>query len=80
MDVKYEIGQVTKKSIYLARSNLSSAKNAYSKASVSYEDAQRSLELLLGRYPSALIQASKINKFKYFNTCRNTLRSIRKTS
>ena len=58
MNVKYEIGQVTKKSIYLAKSNLTSAKNAYSKATVSYEDAQRSLELLLGRYPSALIQGT----------------------
>ncbi len=58
MNVKHEVGQVDKKSIYLAKSNLTSAKNAYSKATVSHEDAQRSLELLLGRYPSAAIKGT----------------------
>ncbi len=58
MQVKFEIGQVDRKSVYLAKSNLTSSKNAYSKASVSYENAQRSLELLLGRYPSALIKGT----------------------
>ncbi len=58
MEVKYEIGQVDKKSVYLAKSNLTSSKNAYSKAIIAYEDAQRSLELLLGRYPSALIKGT----------------------
>ena len=55
---KYKVGQVDKRNVYIAKTNLSSAKNAYSKAVVSYNDAQRSLEIILGRYPSALIKGT----------------------
>ena len=58
MEIKYEIGQIDKKNVYLSKSNLTSAKNAYSKAIVSYKDSQRSLEILLGRYPAALIKGN----------------------
>lgn len=66
MNVKHEVGQVDKKSVYLAKSNLSSAKNAYSMALTSMEDSQRNLELLLGRYPSALIKGNNsLSKLTY---------------
>ena len=55
---KHNIGQVDKRNVYIAKINLTSAKNAYSKSLVSYEDAQRSLELLLGRYPSSSIKST----------------------
>ena len=60
MNAKYKVGIIDKRNVYLAKANLSSAKDAYLKSLTAYENSQRSLEILLGRYPSASIQS--INK------------------
>ena len=53
-----EIGQGNGKDVHLAKAELSTAKEASQGAQIAYEDALRSLELLLGRYPSADIQTT----------------------
>jgi len=53
---KEKIGQGNAKDTHLAKAELAKAKDASSSAKAAYEDALRSLELLLGRYPSADIK------------------------
>lgn len=52
------IGQVQKRDVFQAQSKLNRAKNANINAKNAYENAQRSLELLLGRYPAGLIKSN----------------------
>lgn len=51
--VKKEIGQGNARDVHSATAQLSMTKDAASKAKLSYEKALRSLEVILGRYPSA---------------------------
>ncbi len=50
---KKEVGQGTMQAVHLAKADLASAQEAARKALSAQENAKRSLELLLGRYPSA---------------------------
>lgn len=54
---KVEVGQIEKREILKTKSFLNRAQNAYLSSQNAYENSQRSLELLLGRYPSALIKS-----------------------
>ncbi|WP_028579906.1 TolC family protein [Desulfogranum japonicum] len=56
--IKERIGQVDQQDIHLAKANLAKAKEAARQAEASLEDSKRSLEILLGRYPGAEIQAN----------------------
>ena len=51
--VKNQVGQVTMRDVHLAQADLAAAEEAARKALAAEENAKRSLELLLGRYPSA---------------------------
>jgi len=51
--VKKDVGQGNTRDVHKATAQLSLAKEAASKAQLSYEKALRSLEVILGRYPSA---------------------------
>ena len=55
--VKLEVGQVTRQDISLAKADLASAQEAHRQAEAADRQARRSLELLLGRYPAAEIEA-----------------------
>jgi len=57
-EVKKEIGQGGAKDVHLAKAQLATSKEASQGAQIAYEDALRSLELLLGRYPSADIKTT----------------------
>ena len=57
VDLKHEVGQVTRQDISLARADLASAQEAHRQAEAADRQARRSLELLLGRYPAAEIEA-----------------------
>ena len=50
---RQKIGQGSERDVHLAKGSLASAKNAARSALSAYESSLRSLELLLGRYPSA---------------------------
>lgn len=56
--VKEKVGQVAMKDVHLAKANLAAAQEAERKARTAMENAQRGLELLLGRYPSADIETA----------------------
>lgn len=56
VSTKEKVGQLTMKDVHLARSNQAKAQEAERKAKTAMEDAQRGLELLMGRYPSAEIK------------------------
>jgi len=56
VSTKEKVGQITMKDVHLAKANLAKAQEAERKAQTAMEDAQRGLELLLGRYPSAEIE------------------------
>lgn len=51
--VKEQVGQGSMKNVHLAEAELASAQEAARRALTAQENAKRSLELLLGRYPSA---------------------------
>jgi outer membrane protein TolC len=57
VNTKYEVGQVTMQDVHLARADLASAEEAVRQADAAEQQARRSLELLLGRYPGAEIKA-----------------------
>ena len=57
VNTKYEVGQVTMKDIHLATADLASAGEAVRQAEGAHQQAKRSLELLLGRYPGAELEA-----------------------
>jgi NodT family efflux transporter outer membrane factor (OMF) lipoprotein len=54
---KNEVGQVTMQDVHLASADLASAEEALRQAVAGDQQARRSLELLLGRYPGAEIEA-----------------------
>ncbi len=56
---RYKIGKVSKQDIHLARADLSSANERLRQMQTAFEQAARSLEILLGRYPKAEINAGK---------------------
>jgi len=55
---KENVGQGTMQAVHLAKADLASAQEAARKALSAQENAKRSLELLLGRYPSADLATS----------------------
>jgi len=57
VQTKYEVGQVTMQDIHLAKADLASSEEALRQAESGSQQARRSLELLLGRYPGAEIEA-----------------------
>jgi NodT family efflux transporter outer membrane factor (OMF) lipoprotein len=57
VNTKYEVGQVTMQDVHLAKADLASSEEAVRQARAADEQARRSLELLLGRYPGAEIEA-----------------------
>ncbi len=59
VEVKKKVGKGTMKDVHLAKANLAKAKEAARNALSSHENAKRSLELLLGRYPGADIETAK---------------------
>ena len=58
-DAMQIIGKGTERDVYLARAALASAQEAARYSSSAYENALRSLELLLGRYPSSDMETAK---------------------
>ena len=50
---KYDVGQVTRQEVSLAEADLRMAEESRLQAEIAYEEVQRALETLLGRYPSA---------------------------
>ena len=57
-EAKQRVGQVTMEDVYLVRANLNAAENALRQAIGGQRQARRSLEILLGRYPSAEIESN----------------------
>jgi NodT family efflux transporter outer membrane factor (OMF) lipoprotein len=57
VETKQEVGQVTMQDVHLASADLASAEEALRQAIAGDQQARRSLELLLGRYPGAEIKA-----------------------
>ncbi len=55
---KQTVGKVSMQDVHLSRADLAAAQDADKKAEIAYENALRSLEVLLGRYPSADIGAA----------------------
>lgn len=58
-EVKERVGKGSMKDVHLARANMATAQDAERKAVLAKKNAVRSLELLLGRYPSAELEAAK---------------------
>ncbi len=59
VEAKQKVGQVTMQDVYLARSDLNNAEDAQRQLLGGKQQVQRSLELLLARYPSAEIQSAQ---------------------
>jgi NodT family efflux transporter outer membrane factor (OMF) lipoprotein len=57
VNTKYEVGQVTMQDVHLAKADLATSQEAVRQAEAADKQARRSLELLLGRYPGAEIEA-----------------------
>jgi len=61
-EARQKIGQGSERDVHLARGSVASAQDGARSAQAAFENAQRSLELLLGRYPSAdLATADKLD-------------------
>lgn len=58
VEVKHKVGQVDMKDVHLAKADLAKAKDGARNSLSSLENAKRSLELLLGRYPGAEIDTA----------------------
>jgi NodT family efflux transporter outer membrane factor (OMF) lipoprotein len=58
VEARQEVGQVSQQDVYLAGADLASAQEARELAQSGYEQVQRALEVLLGRYPSAAIEGA----------------------
>lgn len=58
VQVKEKVGQVSMKDVHLAQAELAKAKEATKRSITALENAKRSLELLLGRYPTADIETA----------------------
>jgi NodT family efflux transporter outer membrane factor (OMF) lipoprotein len=57
-EAKQRVGQVTMEDVYLVRADLNAAENALKQVIGGQRQARRSLEILLGRYPSAEIESN----------------------
>ena len=55
---RQQIGQGSERDVHLAKGSLASARDAARSALAAYENSLRSLELLLGRYPSAALKTA----------------------
>jgi len=55
--VMEKVGQVTKEDVYLVSADLNAAENSLRQAIGGQRDARRSLEILMGRYPSAELES-----------------------
>lgn len=58
VETKQRVGQVTMEDVYLVRADLATAESALRQAVGGQRQARRSLEILLGRYPSAEIDSA----------------------
>ncbi len=58
VEAKQRVGQVTMEDVYLVRADLNEAENALRQVIGGQRQARRSLEILLGRYPSAEIESN----------------------
>lgn len=58
VEIKHKVGQVGMKDVHLAKANLATARDASRNSLSSLENANRSLEVLLGRYPGGDIETS----------------------
>jgi len=58
VETKEKVGQESMKNVHLARAELANAQEAARQALAAQQDAKRSLELLLGRYPGAQIETA----------------------
>ncbi len=58
VQTKQKVGMGTMRDVHLAKANQASAQEAVRKAKTALENSKRSLELLLGRYPSAAIETA----------------------
>jgi NodT family efflux transporter outer membrane factor (OMF) lipoprotein len=58
VEKKHEVGQVSMQDVHLVRADLASAEDALRQAIGGQQQAQRALELLLGRYPAAEIETA----------------------
>ena len=56
---KEEVGQVSKQDVYLVEADLASAEEALRQVESGRQQAARSLEILMGRYPSAEIEGAE---------------------
>lgn len=59
VEAKEEVGQVSQQDVYLASADVASAQESRELAQSGYEQTQRALEVLLGRYPSAEIGSAE---------------------
>jgi NodT family efflux transporter outer membrane factor (OMF) lipoprotein len=59
VEKRQQVGQVSSQDVHLARADVASAQEALRQAQGAYEQAVRSLEVLLGRYPSAELEAPR---------------------
>ena len=57
-EAKQRVGQVTMEDVYLVRADLNATEDALRQAIGGQRQARRSLEILLGRYPSAEIESN----------------------
>ena len=58
VEAKQRVGQVTMEDVYLVRADLNEAENALRQVIGGQRQARRSLEILLGRYPSAEVESN----------------------
>lgn len=59
VETKERVGRISMQDVHLARADLASAEEALRQARSAMEQAVRSLEVLLGRYPSAEVQTPR---------------------
>ncbi len=57
VNAQYSVGKVHRQDVHLAKADLASSEEAVRQAEAADKQARRSLELLLGRYPGAEIEA-----------------------
>ena len=57
VNTKHEVGQVTRMDVSLAQADPRKAEASRLQAEIAYQEVQRALETLLGRYPSAQLEA-----------------------
>jgi outer membrane protein, multidrug efflux system len=58
VQTKQEVGQISMQEVYLAEADVASAEEALRQARAAHQQVLRSLEVLLGRYPAADIEAA----------------------